>query len=689
MSREGYQDWYGSAVVEIKPQTITDITLNGWSGYYDGFAHSITVNDHQANTDTILYSTDGETYTLTENPQYVKVGTYTTYVKVSREGYQDWYGSAVVKVGLVVTTLEDVVDETDGQISLREAVELYANEGNTVTFAPELAEGTIVLGGTWIEITKGIAIDASDIGGITIDGNAQSGIILVNGDVCVELTNLVLTNGNAPGGGGIYNGNGTLTLTNCSIVGNTAYQYGGGGLFCIGNSSLILTNCLVSENYCYGSYGGGGIYNNDGTVTITNTTISKNFINYSSGGGICNNHGTMILNRCTVSNNTSSSDMGWGGGIVNAGTMTVTDSIIFGNLADTKYYGGGGILNTNTLTLTNTIISGNYANLEGGGLYNHGTAILHNCSLVGNSADISGDGIKNQGTLYCYNSIIAQNDESDIDSSPSYGVEGTSYAYNTLSSFTNWTDSENCLVYNANLPLFTDPENSDYTLARNSQALNAGNNEYVVEELDLIGNARIVGESVDLGAYERQKLETPSFLTGEPGFYVSYGANRHKLTWETVNGATDYELAYSTDGETWNSFQISETSVVVTGLVYGSDVMYKVRALSRNIYDDSSWSELKTFNVCPMDVNGDGDISGADRAILSLSWLSEGGDADYIAAADINADGDVSNADRTLLSNNWLGEVGDDDLIYPQPLAADIVFAGFEFADLETDLDVF
>ena len=61
----------------------------------------------------------------------------------------------------------------------------------------------------------------------------------------------------------------------------------------------------------------------------------------------------------------------------------------------------------------------------------------------------------------------------------------------------------------------------------------------------------------------------------------------------------------------------------------------------------------------------------------------------FIAAADINADGDVSNADRALLSNNWLGEVGDDDLIYPQPLAADIVFAGFESADLETDLDVF
>ena len=59
--------------------------------------HAITVNGIQV-TDTVLYSTDGQTYDLTENPSYIDVGTYTTYVKVSRDGYQDWTGSSTVTI---------------------------------------------------------------------------------------------------------------------------------------------------------------------------------------------------------------------------------------------------------------------------------------------------------------------------------------------------------------------------------------------------------------------------------------------------------------------------------------------------------------------------------------------------------------------------------------------------------------
>ncbi|MBR2693163.1 MAG: hypothetical protein IKE69_03020, partial [Thermoguttaceae bacterium] len=52
----------------INPATITDVTVSGWEGVYDGSGHSITVTDPSASTDTILYSTDGVTYDLTENP---------------------------------------------------------------------------------------------------------------------------------------------------------------------------------------------------------------------------------------------------------------------------------------------------------------------------------------------------------------------------------------------------------------------------------------------------------------------------------------------------------------------------------------------------------------------------------------------------------------------------------------------
>ena len=58
--------------------------------------------------------------------------------------------------------------------------------------------------------------------------------------------------------------------------------------------------------------------------------------------------------------------------------------------------------------------------------------------------------------------------------------------------------------------------------------------------------------------------------------------------------------------------------------------------------------------------------------------------------ADINGDGDISGADRNFVSNNWLGEAGDDDLTYPRALpAADAVFAAYEAGDLDVDFDVF
>ena len=50
---------------------------------------------------------------------------------------------------------------------------------------------------------------------------------------------------NSPSGGGIYNDESSPTITNCSIIGNTAYDgYDGGGIYCETYSSPIITNCI-------------------------------------------------------------------------------------------------------------------------------------------------------------------------------------------------------------------------------------------------------------------------------------------------------------------------------------------------------------------------------------------------------------------------------------------------------------
>ncbi|MBR5416263.1 MAG: hypothetical protein IK105_10050 [Thermoguttaceae bacterium] len=204
------------------------------------------------------------------------------------------------------------------------------------------------------------------------------------------------------------------------------------------------------------------------------------------------------------------------------------------------------------------------------------------------------------------------------------------------------------------------------------------------------GDIDFTAVSITVEAGGSEQLAAPTISTGSRGIYVSYGANRHNIQWGAVAHASGYEVQYSTDGSSWASVSASGLSAVITGLTYGADVTYRVRALGTGSYTDSDWSRTKTFNVCPMDINGDGDIAGSDRTIMATSWLAEEGEEGYQYYADINGDGEVSNTDRPFIGQNWNKEAGDDDLVYPRALrAADAAFAGYEAGDLDVDIDVF
>jgi hypothetical protein len=215
-------------------------------------------------------------------------------------------------------------------------------------------------------------------------------------------------------GGGIYNdNNGTVTLTNSTVSGNTASpspRYSsGGGIHNVG--TVILTNSTVSGNTAYSSWSyGGGIYN-DGTVTLMNSTVSGNTSSSSifasashsssHGGGICSLNGTVTLTNSTVSGNTaiSSSSGSWsaGGGIYNdnEGIVTLTNSTVSGNTVAVAsiYYSGGGICNyrgRGTITLQSTVISGNMANNHSNEIYNHGPVNVASYNVFGHSGETGG-----------------------------------------------------------------------------------------------------------------------------------------------------------------------------------------------------------------------------------------------------------------------------------------------------------
>ena len=161
------------------------------------------------------------------------------------------------------------------------------------------AKQTITLAGTQLELTDttGTETITGPTAGVTVSGNNASRVFQVDGLVTAVISGLTISGGNSGSyGGGLFNYEGTATLTNCTVSGNSANS--GGGVANFGTATL--TNCTVSANSSVGMYGGGGVFNTS-TATLTNCTLSGNSAT-GNGGGV-KNSGTATLTNCTVSGN--------------------------------------------------------------------------------------------------------------------------------------------------------------------------------------------------------------------------------------------------------------------------------------------------------------------------------------------------------------------------------------------------
>lgn len=656
------------------------VRVSSWSAIEDGEKHGPELEGLLPG-DTAEYSLDGgvsyQNY-ISSPPVFSDRGSYPITFRVRRNGYQDWTTSDAYEVqeipSSLVTTLDDVIDATDGIISLREAI-LYTPDGGTVTFAESLAGKTIALAGEELLIANAITIDASDLADIlTISGSGASRVFRVTGGTAqspIELTALKITGGYTnENGGGIYAEHAVLKLSGITLTENAASE--GGGLFTEGGDTTI-ANCFVEKNR---AALGGGIETNGGTVTVTDTEVISNTAYYHYGGGIENRGGTVTMTDSTVTKNGASN----GGGIdVDNGVLTMTNCFITDNTAlrtsgsdGTSYSGGygGGVYNFHgTVSLVNCALTGNKASNWGGAVETYGDLVMINGTVASNKAEYGGGldvDCGSANSVKLYNSIIACNtaysDSNDICLS-----SGSVSAYHTLSSFTEWTDSVSPFEYDGSVPIFTDPEKNLFTLRRGTRCVNSGSNQYVSVTADIAGKTRIVGGAVDLGAYEIQespsKLSTPEIITGGPGFWAGQGLNRQKIMWKSVEGASRYELSYTENGILWTSKTAEETSAVIIDLKYDALIQYKVRALGDgNEYLDSDWSDVKGFYVCPVDIDNDGLVGPGDFSAISAAWFAYDGDDNWNPACDIDGDGVVGPGDYAFLSANWLR---DSDFVYP------------------------
>ena len=234
-----------------------------------------------------------------------------------------------------------------------------------------------------------------------------------------------------------------------------------------------------------------------------------------------------LITNCTLTGN---STVGYGGGAY-GGTLdhcTLTD-----NLA---YYGGGASYSM----VNHCRLTGNSASYGGGTSF--GT--LNHCTLAGNSGFFGG------GT---YDSVLKH----------------CIVFFNAASYDANYHDDiGGARRYSCSTPLPPGPGNIDadprfldtngwanLRLQSNSPCINAGNNAYVTSLTDFDGNPRIVGGTVDAGAYEFQS----------PASRVSYAwLQAYGLA---IDGSADFADPDQDGMNDWQEWQAGTNPTNTTSLL--------------------------------------------------------------------------------------------------------------------------
>ena len=297
----------------------------------------------------------------------------------------------------------------------------------------------------------------------------------------------IIQNGSIGSGAGVYLNN-YVTLSNCTIINNTATMYGGGIYINStgGTAHVTLNNCRITDNSA------------------------------SMGGGVCDRVGAGYSN-CRISNNT----------------------------ATTK--GGGIYLYNNTEPmLKNCIISNNSAK-NAGGMYARGKFTAYNCDFVMNLATESIGGIyhEERHNKY-YNCILwgnmANGQPSQMDGTSDYeycAVQGGSEGVEIIDLPASNSGDEPGRYVRFNHPASSagaNHHNEDWSLMPRSICLNAGKpNTTGLGTTDIAGNPRIQKGRVEIGAYEScasltmieddlYESDTPYWFFSrpltEPGYYT-------------------------------------------------------------------------------------------------------------------------------------------------------------------------
>lgn len=296
------------------------------------------------------------------------------------------------------------------------------------------------------------------------------------------------------------------TLGRTVLVTNGVYKHGGIALFGTMTNRVALTNGVRLQSVngpdhttiegAQSSMGGNG----DGAVrctyvdqlsVVSGFTLTNGHTQASvavnpqlhDGGGIWSEASGLITNCIVVGNSCHSRGAGARGG-------RLYDCVLAGN---TAYEGAGAIY----ASLFDCVLRDNVAVWAGGG--GAAWSTLYGCTVAGNSTPSpAGGGTGGVDGCKLYNSIV-------------YGNGGGNWGGGAgLSTFESCctTPLPAGLGSIALDPLFIDLAGRNLNLQPTSPCINAGNNAYVACGMDLNGNPRVKGGTVDTGAFEFQSPQS-------------------------------------------------------------------------------------------------------------------------------------------------------------------------------------
>lgn len=307
----------------------------------------------------------------------------------------------------------------------------------------------------------------------------------------ITINSSIFKDNYAARGGGLSFKNSTAIINDTRITGNTIY-FGGAGIYCEG-SVLNLNNCSIDSNYHSNSGGGAGIESTSTFLTLTNCRVINN-----KNNGI---YSFSSIGKIKIINSIIANNEGTAGGGINCYGISVT--IINSTIVNNKTAGGqgstaGGIfLNScpNSI-ISNSIIWNNY------GFYND--FYFKNCTPV-----IQNCNIKDGNTFNLPNSQYINN----ISLDPKFNNPSTQIGFSTVLVPTDWS------------------------LSSCSPCIDKGDKNLfdTIPLTDINQNGRVFNDTVDIGAYEYQGLQTA--LGGTKIIFVKVNGNGDGTSWANAKGS--------------------------------------------------------------------------------------------------------------------------------------------------------